>query len=144
MGRRRNRYQGMAIGVAMLGLTLVLACEAKRAPGPGGTIHVVTMGQKGIEPESLTARRGETVVWSNATSYADAVILFENGKGVSQACADPVGFFRPAGGDYTSGLIAPGGEASLCIAAAGTYEYRIEQMRSGRSSSSYRGRIIVQ
>ena len=143
MGRRWNRYTGMAIGVAMLGLTLVVACEAKRAPGPGGTIHVVTMRQNGIEPESLTARPGETVVWSNATPGSDTQILFEKGKVVFQACANPVGFIRPAGGDYYTGPIGPGGEASLCIPAPGTYEYRIEQMRSGSRSSSYWGRIIV-
>lgn len=83
------------------------------------------------------------MVWDNATSWSDVLILFEEGKGVSQACADPVGFFRPTGRDYTSGMIAPGGEASLCIAAAGTYEYRVHQMRP-RGDSIYPGKIVVQ
>jgi plastocyanin len=104
--------------------------------------HSVTIRGTGIEPEDLTAKRGETVVWSNATSWTEALILFEKGKGISQACADPVGFFRPAGGDYTSGLIGPGQEASLCIAEPGTYEYRVQQHRSGRSYQ-YSGRIVV-
>lgn len=142
MGRRRNRYQGMTIGVAMLALALAAGCAARRVAAPGGTIHVITMGQTRIEPESLTARRGETVVWSNVTSFADVLILFEEGKGVSQACADPVGFFRPTGRDYTSGMIAPGGEASLCIAAPGTYEYRAHQHRGGRFEQ-YSGRIVI-
>lgn len=142
MGRRGNRYQGMAIGVAMLALALAPGCEARRVVAPGGTIHVITIGQTRIEPESLTVSRGETVVWSNDTSIADVLILFEKGKGVSQACADPVGFFRPTGGDYTAGLISPGGEASLCIAALGTYEYQVQQYR-GRRFEQYWGRIVV-
>lgn len=140
---RQDWHHGSGIGIAMLAVALATACAAERPAGLRGD-HVITMREHMIEPESLTARPGETVVWYNATPGSDAQILFEKGKRVFQACANPVGFIRPAGGDYYTGPIGPGGEASLCIAAAGTYEYRIEQMRSGRSSSSYRGRIIVQ
>ncbi len=140
---KRNWHQWSGIGAAVLLAALAGACAAQRPPGPGGVIHSSTIWGTGIVPESLTAKPGETVAWSNATSWTEALILFEEGKGVSQTCAAPVGFFLTPGRTYTSGLIAPGGEVSLCIAKAGTYEYRIRQHRSGRSYQ-YSGRIVVQ
>ena len=140
---KRNWHQWSGIGATVLLAALAGACAAERPAGLGGVTHGIAIGGGGIKPEDLTAKRAETVVWSNATSWAEALILFEEGKGVSQACAAPVGFFLTPGGTYTSGLIAPGAEASLCIAEPGTYEYRVQQHRSGRSCQ-YSGRIVVQ
>ena len=139
---RSNWHQGITVGIAALAVTLALPGEAQRAAGPSGVTHVITIRAGSIEPATLTAKPGDTVVWSNATSWNEALILFEKGKGVSLACLAPVGFFLTPSGVYTSGLIAAGGEASLCIVEPGTYEYRVDQIRSSRSFQ-YPGRIIV-
>ena len=139
---KQDWHQGRGIGIAMLAVALATACAGERAAGPRGD-HVITMRDHMIEPESLTAKPGETVVWYNATPGSDALILFEKGKVVFQACAHPVGFIRSAGGDYYTGPLGYGAEASLCFPAPGTYEYQIILYRGGRDSSSHVGRIIV-
>ena len=139
---RWNGHQGIAVGVAVLTVALALPGEAQRATGPSGVTHVITIQAGRIEPATLTAKPGDTVVWSNATSWNEAMILFEKGKEVSLACVAPVGFFLTQSGTYTSGLISPGAVASLCIVEPGTYEYQVNQIRSDKSFL-YPGRIIV-
>ncbi len=139
---RWNWHQGVAVGVAVLTVALALPGEAQRATGPSGVTHVITIQAGRIEPATLTAKPGDTVVWSNATSWNEAMILFEKGKEVSLACVAPVGFFLTASGTYTSGLISPGAVASLCIVEPGTYEYQVNQIRSDKSSL-YPGKIVV-
>ena len=139
---RWNWHQGITGGVAVLTLALALPGEAQRATGPSGVTHVITIQAGRIEPATLTAKPGDTVVWSNVTSWNEAMILFEKGKEVSLACVAPVGFFLTQSGVYTSGLISPGAVASLCIVEPGTYEYRVNQMRSN-NPLVFAGRIVV-
>jgi plastocyanin len=139
---RVNWHQRVAIGVAVLTAALAARSEAQRATAPTGVTHIITIRAGSIEPASLTARPGDTVVWSNATSWNEAMVLFEKGSEVALACVAPVGFFLTASGVYTSGLIAPGGVASLCFVEPGTYEYRVNQTRSDKSFL-YAGRIVV-
>ncbi|MBI4390765.1 MAG: hypothetical protein HY575_02690 [candidate division NC10 bacterium] len=139
---RWNWHQGVAIGVVVLTVALAVPGEAQRAAGPSGVTHVITVHAGRIEPATLTAKPGDTVVWSNATSWNEAMVLFEKGKEVSLACVAPVGFFLAPSGVYVSGLIAPGGVASLCIVEPGTYEYRVNQIRP-ENTLQYPGRIVV-
>ncbi|HEU5393582.1 MAG TPA: hypothetical protein VFV36_02165 [Candidatus Methylomirabilis sp.] len=139
---QRSWQRGIAVGVAMLTVALALPGEAQRAAGPSGVTHVITIQAGRIEPATLTAKPGDTVVWSNATSWNEAMILFEKGKEVSLACVAPVGFFLTQSGTYTSGLISPGAVASLCIVEPGTYEYQVNQIRSDKSFM-YPGKIVV-
>ena len=139
---RWNGHQGIAIGVALLTAALALPGEAQRATGPSGVTHVITIQAGRIEPATLTAKPGDTVVWSNGGPLTDVMILFEQGKEVSLACVAPVGFFLTQSGVYTSGLISPGAVASLCIVEPGTYEYQVNQIRSDKSFL-YPGKIVV-
>lgn len=139
---RWNWHQGIAIGVVVLTAALAVPGEAQRATGPSGVTHVITIRERSAEPASLTAKPGDTVVWSNGHPLTDVMILFEKGKEVSLACVAPVGFFLTPSGLYTSGLISPGAVASLCIVEPGTYEYRVNQIRS-TNPLVFAGRIIV-
>lgn len=144
---RQSWQRGIAVGVTVLTVALALPGEAQRATGPSGVTHVITIRAGGVEPASLAAKPGDTVVWSNAMPWNMAMILFRKGKEVSLACVAPVGFSLTPSGVYASDLIAPGGVASLCIVEPGAYEYVVNQIGSDRSFPDkfplYPGRIIV-
>ncbi len=83
---------------------------------------VVSMRDAGLSKAEITINSGDTVVWANSTS-AHITIFFSGGKEVQLACAAPTRFFLAPDDTYTSGLIPPGGVASLCFAEPGVYQY---------------------
>ncbi|MBI3989335.1 MAG: hypothetical protein HY347_06935 [candidate division NC10 bacterium] len=85
-----------------------------------GFFLVQTLGGR-LNPAVLEINRGDTVIW--LASDQPCNIYFAEGTPVKLACVSPTRFRLNEDGAYTSGIIPPGGTASLCFVEPGTYEY---------------------
>ncbi len=100
-------------------LTALLVLTAALSLAMGGIAFAtadVTIGDDGLDPESVEARVREDIVWTNASD-----------KDVSLVGKSP---------SWTSGPIQPGATFSIKITEKGTYEYASED-------GSLEGEIVV-
>lgn len=112
------------------------------------TENIIIKNQRVLEPVSLAAKRGTTVVWINTSAFPVEIIFL--GKKVALACGSPMNFSIDKDGAFHSAIIPRGGTASLCFIEKGTYSYRLET--SGMLTLEYgkqerkesRGTIVIE
>ena len=112
------------------------------------TENIMIKNQRVLEPASLTAKLGTTVVWINTSAFPVEIIFL--GKKVALACGSPMNFSIDKDGAFHSAIIPRGGTASLCFIEKGTYTYRLES--SGTLTLEYgkqerkesRGTIVIE
>jgi len=112
------------------------------------TENIIIKNQRVLEPVSLTAKPGTTVVWINTSAFPVEIIFL--GKKVALACGSPMNFSIDKDGAFHSAIIPRGGTASLCFIEKGTYSYRLET--SGMLTLEYgkqerkesRGTIVIE
>ena len=88
------------------------------------TENIMIKNQRVLEPASLTAKLGTTVVWINTSAFPVEIIFL--GKKVALACGSPMNFSIDKDGAFHSAIIPRGGTASLCFIEKGTFTYKLE------------------
>jgi plastocyanin len=88
------------------------------------TKNIVIKNNRVLEPASLNANPGTTVVWINTSSFPVEIIFI--GKKVTLACGSPMNFNIDKDGALHSAIIPRGGTASLCFIEKGNFTYEIE------------------
>ncbi len=84
--------------------------------------RIVTVSARaGLNPATLQASPGTTVIWVNHSSQPAEIHFLE--KKVTLACGAPVNFVIGEDGSYESAKIPFGGTASLCFVEKGKFEY---------------------
>jgi len=112
------------------------------------TENIIIKNQRVLEPVSLTAKRGTTVVWVNISAFPVEIIFLD--KKVALACGSPMNFSIDKDGAFHSAIIPRGGTASLCFIEKGTYSYRLESsgtlmMEYGKQErKESRGTIVIE
>jgi plastocyanin len=112
------------------------------------TENIMIKNQKVLEPASLNAKLGTTVVWINTSAFPVEIIFL--GKKVALACGSPMNFSIDKDGAFHSAIIPRGGTASICFIEKGTYTYKLES--SGMLTLEYgkqerkesRGTIVIE
>ena len=99
----------------------------------------------GLDPATLTAKPGTTVIWVNQSN--DPVEVRFMDKKVTLACGSPVNFVHGAYyGGYESSKILQGGIASLCFVEKGKYEYvyKVSSTDLTQKAKEYKGTIVIE
>jgi plastocyanin len=95
----------------------------------------------GMKPETVTVKKGTTVVWVNQLS-GGVEILF-TAKQVTRACLSPTNFSITKEGSFKSAMIPPKGVASLCFIENGKYDYVVSTQAVRDSSPAERVKPLV-
>ncbi len=104
-------YAPIVLPLAATALVFALAA------GPPAKVVRMTEGKR-FDPQTITVKLGETVVWNNASGMTHSV-TDEPSLAVSAEDAA-----LPAGAEqFNSGLIAPGKDYSHTFKVPGTYKY---------------------
>ncbi len=113
--------------------------------GAAETCNIVTVrGRSGLEPNLLTIKKGDCVVWINFTGSAskgeEVQLTFKEGEKCVRATKAPVGFKTDVpSGCYVAGWMNYGQTASLMFTEPGTYTYQVDFKVGGNTS----GTIVV-
>jgi hypothetical protein len=151
------------ISLLFLGCFLVLAYaggaaaqpekmkEKKIIPEQNINIHqIIRIHYSGaVLPESLTVKKGSTVVWINE-SQSPVEIQFE-GKQVTLACKSPVHFVVNEDGSFISDRIPNGAVASMCFIEPGEFNFVARKASTSYSDAlsdrqrikEFKGHVIV-
>jgi plastocyanin len=101
---------------------------------------VTIRGRDNIEPNLLTVKKGDCVVWMNWTRDQDVLISFKEGEKCIRATKSPVGFKMDVPtGCYLAGWMSYGQTASLVFAEPGSYNYEVQFKSGGKNT----GTIVV-
>lgn len=122
-------------------LTMVISVGNPGIIGAAEKCDIVTIrGRDNIEPNMLTVKKGDCVVWMNWTRDQDVLLSFAEGEKCVRATKAPVGFKMDVpSGCYLAGWMSYGQTASLMFAEPGTYKYEVQFKVGGKST----GTIIV-
>ena len=101
----------------------------------------------GMKPETVTIKKGTTVVWVNQLS--GSVEIAFTAKQVTRACLSPTNFTITKEGSFKSGMLPPKGVASLCFIENGKFDYVVSTQAVRDSSPSeavkpLMGRLVVE
>jgi len=113
--------------------------------GAAETCNVVTIrGRSGLEPNLVTIKKGDCVVWINFTGSAskgeEVQLTFKEGEKCVHATKASVGFKMDVpSGCYVAGWMNYGQTASLMFTEPGTYAYQVDFKVGGNTS----GTIVV-
>lgn len=144
----------MLLAILPLAVQILCCVNAVRAAEeipqemPLTTENIIIKNQRVLEPASLTAKRGTTVVWINTAAFPVEIIFSDNK--VALACGSPNNFSIDKDGAFHSAIIPRGGTASLCFIEAGSYSYRLESsgtlmMEYGKKErQESRGTIVIE
>jgi len=123
-GLLRMMFLTMLVVLLAVGVNGVLAQqEGHEGKVPHQTTRIISLAGGNVSPSTLEINRGDTVIWFAADQ--PAMVYFAEGTPVKLACVAPTRFKLNEEGAYTSGLIPPGGTASLCFVEAGTFDYGV-------------------
>jgi plastocyanin len=107
---------------------------------------VAIRGTDKIEPNTLTIKKGDCVVWINFTASSsgypsqDIILSFKEGEKCVRTTKAPVGFKMDyPTGCYVAGWFSYGQTASLMFTEPGTYNYEVQFKTGGKIG----GAIIV-
>jgi plastocyanin len=136
----------MATGAVFI-LTMVIFLSGPTTIGAAEKCEVVAIrGRDKIEPNTLTVKKGDCVVWINFISSSsgypsqDITLSFKEGEKCARTTKAPVGFRMDyPSGCYVAGSFSYGQTASLMFAELGTYNYEVQFKEGGKIS----GTIIV-
>jgi plastocyanin len=130
----------MATGAAFV-LTMVIFLGSPATIGAAEVCKIVTIrGRDNIEPNMLTVKKGDCVVWMNWKRDQDVLLSFKEGEKCVRATKSPAGFKMDVpSGCYLAGWMSYGQTASLLFAEPGTYKYEVQFRVGGKNS----GTIVV-
>ncbi len=130
----------MVTGAAFI-LTTAIYLGGPSIIGAAEICKIVTIrGRDNIEPNMLTVRKGDCVVWMNWTRDQGVLLSFKEGEKCVRATKSPVGFKMDVpSGCYLGGWLSYGQTASLLFAEPGTYNYEV-QFKVGEKNT---GAIVV-
>ena len=130
----------IVIGAVFI-LTMVIFLGDPGTMGAAEICKIVTIrGRDNIEPNMLTVKKGDCVVWMNWTRDQDVLLSFKEGEKCVRATKAPVGFKMDVPkGCYIASWLGYGETASLVFTQPGTYSYDVEFKVGGKNS----GTIIV-
>ncbi len=137
---KKTKLLVIGVGVALI-LAMGIFLENRAPVGAAEMCSIVTVrGRDNIEPNMLTVKKGDCVVWLNWTRNDDVVLRFKEGEKCLRATKAPVGFKMDApSACYIAGLMTYGQTASLVFQEPGTYNYEVEFKVGGKNS----GAIVV-
>jgi len=105
--------------------------------GQGNRIDTIA-----LEPDTMTMKKGDCVVWVNLSPAPDVMIKFEEGKKCVEATDAPTGFNPEFVQEcYVTGMIRKGATSSLRFIEPGTYEYSVATTQLNVVA---KGKIVVQ
>ncbi|MBI3989041.1 MAG: hypothetical protein HY347_05435 [candidate division NC10 bacterium] len=123
-GSIRVTFLTMLVALLAVSVNGVLAeQEGHEGKVPHKTSKVISLAGGTVSPETLEITRGDTVIWFAVDQ--PAMVYFSEGTPVKLACVAPTRFRLNEEEAYTSGLIPPGGTASLCFVEPGTFNYAV-------------------
>jgi hypothetical protein len=137
----RIRLLLIVTGVVFI-LTSVIFLGNPVTIGAAEKCSIVTIrGRDNIEPNMLTIRKGDCVVWINftgsATQSEGIVVSFKEGEKCVSMTKAPVGFKMDVPkGCYVAGSLSYGETASLMFPNPGTYNYDVEFKVGGKTSAT--------
>jgi plastocyanin len=122
-------------------LTMVIFLGNPGIIGAAEKCDIVTIrGRDNVEPNMLTVKKGDCVVWMNWARDQDILLSFKEGEKCVRATKAPSGFKMDVpSGCYLGGWLSYGQTASLMFAEPGTYKYEVQFKVGGKST----GTIIV-
>jgi len=138
MGKRRLPL--IVMGVAFF-LGMLIFLDHPAIIGAAEKCDIVTIrGRDNIEPNMLTVKKGDCVVWMNWTRDQDVLLSFKEGEKCLRATKAPVGFAMDVSkGCYITGWLSYGQTSSLMFAEPGTYTYELAFKVGGKNT----GTIVV-
>ena len=130
----------MATGTVFV-LTMVIFLGDPIVIGAAEKCDIVTIrGRDNIEPNMLTVKKGDCVVWLNWTRDQDVLLSFKEGEKCVRATKAQVGFKMDVpSGCYLAGWMSYGQTSSLIFAEPGTYKYEVQFKVGGKNT----GTVVV-
>jgi plastocyanin len=127
-------------GVAFIS-TMVIFLGNSGTIGAAEKCDIVTIrGRDNIEPNMLTIKKGDCVVWMNWAREEDVILRFKEGEKCLRTTKAPTGFKMDIpSGCYIGGWLSYGGTASLVFTEPGIYNYEVEFKVGGKN----KGTIVV-
>ena len=127
-------------GVAFI-LTMAIWPGNPVTTGAAEKCDIVTIrGRDNIEPNMLTVKKGDCVVWMNWARDQDVLLSFKEGEKCVRATKAPVGFKMDVpSGCYIGEWLSYGQTASLVFAEPGAYKYEVQFKMGGKNT----GTIVV-
>lgn len=103
-------------------LTVVIFVGDPGTIGAAEICKIVTIrGRDNIEPDIVTVKKGDCVVWMNWTRDQDVLLSFKEGEKCLRATKAPIGFKMDVpSGCYIGGELSYGQTASLVFGEPGT------------------------
>jgi hypothetical protein len=109
-------------------------------------LHIVIIMDTpdGINPLSLSIKKGDTVGWYNQ-GLEPVTIKFTAPLGI--VCSPLINFYADIAGYYRTGRIFHGGTASLCFVRDGEFEYEVRRIVKESNKEPHEkiiyGKVIV-
>lgn len=142
---KKNKPLFIAIAVFFI-LTTGLFLGNTDTAGAKESCSIVTIrGRDNIEPNMLTIKKGDCVVWMNfndspGSLNQEIILSFKLGEKCIKSTRSPVGFkMDTPSGCYIAGWFDYGQTSSLVFAEPGTYSYEVQFKAGGKNS----GTIVV-
>lgn len=131
----------LIVTVAVFILTTVIYLGGPATIGAAEICKIVTIrGRDNIEPNMLTVKKGDCVVWMSWTRDQDVLLSFKEGEKCVRATKAQVGFKMDVpSGCYLAGWMSYGQTSSLVFAEPGTYKYEVQFKVGGKNT----GTIVV-
>ncbi len=125
--------------LVLAGLALVGCASSAKAPADFLRGYLQQVDESGVKPSpTREIRVMESIVWLNTSRENSVTVVLRKSCKSEMSCLTASGF-RPGAGELTlTGLLPPGGAASLCFHEAGSFEYEVQGL--GRAVN---GRIVV-
>jgi len=146
MGKRKLSLIVMGVGF-FLGMVIFL--EHPTIVGAAEECKIVTIrGRSGLEPNLLTIKKGDCVVWINWTRGEDVRVIFREGKKCADMTKAPVKFKPDFSGCFLTDYLGFGETSSLVFVEAGKFDYEVEFGRTagglyGAGRTIITGSILV-
>ena len=128
--------------------SIMLMCSHPVMPGaqeaaPHVGIITIKDQPETIVPDSLSVKKGDTIVWYNQGKEPISIRLVPQ---LGIVCSPIVNFYSDLSGNYKTGSIYHGGTASLCLLYTGVYAYEvkwIDEKKKTASGKMLSGKVIV-
>jgi plastocyanin len=139
----KTKLSLIVMGVAIF-LGMVIFLEHPAIIGAAEQCSIVMIrGRDNIEPNMLTIKKGDCVVWINFTGTSagytkeDIQLSFKDGKKCVRATKAPVGFAMDVSkACYITGWLSYGQTASLMFTDPGTYDYQVDFKVGGNNKGT--------
>ncbi|MFQ6672117.1 MAG: hypothetical protein ACE5KY_02360 [Candidatus Tectimicrobiota bacterium] len=116
---RRLGYRALLVAALLTGLGL----GASHAAPVTGSLALLT--STAPQPTVVTVPSEGVVIWVNQTTDLPLSLTFNGTPSPDPTCPASRGFVRQNSQVFSLPALPPGGTASLCFPAAGTYTYEV-------------------